>query len=343
LEDRTSPRLTIDGLQYCNWSDRIFDELRDGGVDAIHVTVCYHEDFRETVSNLVAWQRLFDERPERLMPGRTAEDVRRAADSGRTAVFFGLQNCTPIEGDPCMVQMLHDVGIRFMQLSYNHAGPLATGWLDEDEDKGVTPLGREVIREMNRCGLVVDMSHSAERSTLEAIELSERPIAISHANPSAWCDTGRNKSDDVLTALGQADGMLGFSLYPRHLRDGSACTLESFCTMVARTADLIGVRHLGIGSDLCQDQPDAVVRWMRTGVWDEAPQDGAAAIRFPRQPSWFMSNLGFPGIAEGLRSAGFSDQDVRAIMGENWLRFFEHAFQPMNASAGAPAPLAAEA
>jgi len=338
----TAASTVIDGLQYCNWSEAIFEQLRAGGVHAIHVTVAYHEDFRETVGNLIAWNERFARFAEYIVPGRNVADVHEAQASGRTAVFFGLQNCSPMEGDLGLLAILHDLGIRFMQLSYNHVGPLATGWVDEAEDAGITKLGRAAIAEMNRIGLVIDMSHSAERSTLEAIDLSSRPIAISHANPRSWCDTGRNKSDAVLKALAARGGMLGFSLYPRHLAGGSDCTLEAFCAMVARTAEMIGAEHLGIGSDLCQDQPDAVVRWMRTGVWEAAeaadPTGGAKdgeAMRFPEQPAWFRSNLDMPGIAEGLRKSGFSEGEVSGIMGMNWLRFFESSFVPAAAGSGA--------
>ena len=156
------------------------------------------------------------------------------------------------------------LGARFMQLTYNNQSLLATGCY-EAEDTGITRMGRAVIAEMNRVGLVVDMSHSGERSTLEAIEVSSRPIAITHANPSFWHPARRNKSDDVLKALAESGGMLGFSLYPHHLKDGSQCTLQSFCEMIARTAEMMGINHIGIGSDLCQDQPDSVVEWMRVG------------------------------------------------------------------------------
>jgi membrane dipeptidase len=120
------------------------------------------------------------------------------------------------------------LGARFMQLSYNNQSLLATGCY-EAEDPGITRMGKQVIKEMNRVGLVIDMSHSAERSTLKAIEISERPIAITHANPASWHPALRNKSDTVLKALTESGGMLGFSLYPHHLKDKSACTLESFC------------------------------------------------------------------------------------------------------------------
>ncbi|NNG03608.1 MAG: membrane dipeptidase, partial [Inquilinus sp.] len=191
--------LVIDGLQYCNWSEEIFRQMRDGGVDAVHVTICYHELFRETVANIETWNRLFERHGDLIMPGRWAADVLEARRTNRTAIFFGFQNCSPIEDDIGLVEVLHALGARFMQLSYNNQSLLATGSY-EAEDAGITRMGREVIKEMNRVGLVVDMSHSAERSTLDAIEVSGRPIAITHANPAFWHPAKRNKSDDVLRA-----------------------------------------------------------------------------------------------------------------------------------------------
>jgi len=318
--------LRIDALQYCNWSSDIFAELRQGGLDAIHATVCYHEDFAETLANIEAWERRFEDHAGLIMPGREAGDVLTARETGRTAVFFGLQNPKPVESDLARIATLHERGVRFMQLTYNRVSAFATGWQDSDIDAGVTGEGRRAITEMNRLGMVVDLSHAAERSSLEAIEVSGRPVAITHANPRAWRDTGRNVTDDVLRALAGAGGMLGFSLYPHHLKDGSACTLDSFCQMAARTADIMGIDHIGIGSDLCQGQPDTVVRWMRSGSWQ--PDPALADVRFPEPPAWFSGNTDFPGIAKGLRAAGFSADEVSKIMGDNWMRFFAESFRP---------------
>ena len=320
----------IDGLQYCNWSEEIFRQMRRGGLDAVHVTICYHEDFRETVSNIEAWNRYFEAHPDLIFPGQSGKDVRRARESGRTAIFFGLQNCSAIEDDIRLIEICHQLGIRFMQLTYNNQSLLASGCY-ETRDSGITRMGREAIREMNRVGLAIDMSHSAERSTLEAIDLSARPIAITHANPAFWHPARRNKSDAVLKALAARGGMLGLSIYPHHLKGGSACTLEEFCAMAARTAELIGVSHLGIGSDLCQDQPDSVVAWMRNGRWTRSLDLGegsAADPGFPPQPPWFRDNGDFANIEGGLRQAGFSGDEANAILGGNWLRFFDAAFGP---------------
>jgi microsomal dipeptidase-like Zn-dependent dipeptidase len=320
----------IDNLQYANWSEKIFRQMQEGGVTAVHVTIAYHETFRETVANVETWNRWFERFPELIFHGRTGDDVRRAKIEGRTAIFFGFQNPSPIEDDIGLVEIWHSLGARFMQLTYNNQSLLATGCY-EAEDPGVTRMGRQVIREMNRVGLVVDMSHSAERSTLEAIEISERPIAITHANPAFWHPARRNKPNDVLRALGQTGGMLGFSMYPHHLKDKSDCTLASFCEMIARTADLMGIDNIGLGSDLCQGQPDSVVEWMRVGRWSKEIDYGegsASDAGFPPMPDWFGDNRHFGNIAAGLMEHGFSEADTAAVMGENWLRFYDNNFGP---------------
>ena len=320
----------IDNLQYANWSEKIFRQMRDGGVDAVHVTIAYHENFRETVLNIERWNRWFEQHPDLIFHGEWASDVARARETGRTAIFFGFQNPSPIEDDIGLVEILHKLGARFMQLSYNNQSLLATGCY-EDDDPGITRMGRQVIKEMNRVGLVIDMSHSADRSTIQAAEISERPIAITHANLHSWQPALRNKRDDVVRAVTRNGGMMGFSLYPHHLKDKSACTLDSFCQMVARAADQFGAEHFGIGSDLCQDQPDSVVEWMRVGRWSKDIDYGegsASAPGFPPMPSWFRDNRDFGAIESGLRKIGFDAAEVAGLMGDNWHRFFAENFTP---------------
>jgi microsomal dipeptidase-like Zn-dependent dipeptidase len=320
--------LTIDACQYCNWSEEIFQQLRSGGVDAIHVTVCYHEDFRETVERLIDWNGTFARHGDLIMPGRIAADIDAAKASGRTAVFFGLQNCSAIEDDIGLVEILHTLGVRFMQVTYNNQSLLGSGCY-EAVDAGISRMGREVIAEMNRVGLVIDLSHSGERTCREAIDISSRPVSITHANPSSWHNVARNKSDEVLKALAARGGMLGFSLYPHHLAGGSDCTLESFTAMVAGVADRIGIDHIGIGSDLCQNQPDSVVEWMRNGRWTKGQTNiGLGKAVFPPQPTWFRDNRDYPQIREGLVARGFSAVEADQVMGRNWYNFFAASFGP---------------
>jgi microsomal dipeptidase-like Zn-dependent dipeptidase len=322
--------MRIDGLQYCNWSRSIFEEMRAGGLDAVHVTIAYHEVFRETVLQVERWNRYFEDQGDLIVQARTAADVAAARASGRTAIIFGAQNPSPMEDDIGLVQILHTLGLRFMQLSYNNQSLLATGCY-EAEDPGLTRMGREVIAEMNRVGLVVDMSHSADRSTIEAATHSARPIAITHANPHDWHPARRNKRAPVIEAVVAGGGMMGFSLYPHHLKGGSDCTLDSFCGAMMTAVERYGLRHFGIGSDLCQGQPDRVVEWMRVGRWTRNIDYGEGSKDnpgFPPQPPWFRTNADFPKLEDGLRAVGFDAESVAALIGGNWLDFFDKNFGP---------------
>ena len=208
----------IDNLQYCNWSREVFEINHEAGLDAVHVTVVYHEDYKEFVKKVEEWNVLFKENEDLIFLGKNFKDIEKAKIKNKTAIFFGFQNCSPIEDDISLVEKIYEHGCRFMQLTYNNQSLLATGCY-EKTDSGVTNFGREVIKEMNRLGIVIDMSHSAEKSTYDAIEISQKPIAITHANPIFWHKAVRNKSDELLKTLSESGGMLGLSLYAHHLKD----------------------------------------------------------------------------------------------------------------------------
>ncbi len=314
----------IDNLQYCNWTKEIFQINRDAKLDAIHVTIAYHENFDEVKKNFSKWSSYFTEYKDLIFHGKTFKDIDKAKEEKRTAIFFGFQNCSPIEDNINLVEEVYKLGARFMQLTYNNQSLLATGCYEEN-DSGVTRMGKEVIKEMNKLGLVVDMSHSAEKSTFDAINLSSKPIAITHANPSFWFKAKRNKSSELLKSLADSGGMLGLSLYPHHLKETSNCTLESFCQMVAKTAELIGVKSIGIGSDLCIGHPNSVVEWMRNGKWTKTKDYGEGSAtnpNFPKQPKWFEDARGFENLDQGLRKVGFHETEVNDILGNNWYNFY---------------------
>ena len=316
----------IDNLQYCKWSREIFQINRDAGLDAIHVTVVYHEDYDEFLKRVNEWDVHFKQNSDLIFHGKNYKDIEKAKSENKTAIFFGFQNCSPIEDDIGLVEKVHEHGCRFMQLTYNNQSLLATGCY-ETNDSGVTNFGKEAIKEMNRVGIVIDMSHSAEKSTLDAIEISEKPIAITHANPSFWYKALRNKSTDLLKALADNKGILGLSLYAHHLKDSTNCKLESFCEMAAKTAEIMGVKNIGIGSDLCLNQPDSVVEWMRNGTWTKTKNFGEGSKKkpgFPKQPDWFEDARGFKNLEIGLKKIGFNQTEVEGILGNNWYNFYKN-------------------
>ncbi len=247
----------IDNLQYCNWSRKIFEINRSAGLDAVHVTIVYHEDFDELQLEIKKWEKLFHENSDLIFLGKNFQDIDKANKENKTAIFFGFQNCSPIEDDINLVEKVHQLGCRFMQLTYNNQSLLATGCY-EKVDSGV--------------------------------------------------------------------GMLGLSLYPHHLKDNTNCTLDSFCEMVAKTAEIMDVKKIGIGSDLCLDHPDTVVEWMRNGSWSKSKNYGEGSKNkpgFPKQPDWFLDARGFSNIEKGLKKVGFSDTETHGILGNNWYNFYK--------------------
>ena len=328
IEINSDTDFTVDCLQYANWSKEIFEQMRYGNVDCVHVTIAYHENFRETILNLERWNDYFNAYSEYIIQAGSYDEILSAKKNKKTAIIFGFQNPSPIEDDISLLEVWQKLGVRFMQLSYNNQSLLATGCYEQN-DPGLTRMGKEVIREMNRLGIVVDMSHSSDRSTLEAIDNSSRPIAITHANPAFWHSALRNKSDEVLDHLFKNNGMLGFSLYPHHLNNGSKCEIADFCNMIAKIAEKFGSKNIGIGSDLCQNQPDSIVEWMRNGRWTKTRDFGEGTSSnpgFPPQPNWFKSNMDFSNIKDGLSHVGFDNVEINSIMGLNWMEFFKNSF-----------------
>ena len=315
----------IDNLQYCNWSREVFQINREANLDAVHVTIVYHEDYKEFLKKIEEWDIHFKKNEDLIFQGKNYKDIERAKLEKKTAIFFGFQNCSPIEDDINLIEKVYEKGCRFMQLTYNNQSLLATGCYEKN-DSGVTNFGKEAIKEMNRIGIVIDMSHSAEKSTLDAIDISEKPIAITHANPLFWHNAIRNKSSELLKTLSESNGMLGLSLYSHHLKNGKNCTLESFCEMTARTADIMGVKNIGIGSDLCLNQPDSVVEWMRNGTWTKTKNFGEGSKKkpgFPKQPDWFIDARGFENLEKGLSKVGFDKLEINGILGNNWFNFYK--------------------
>ena len=315
----------IDNLQYCKWNREVFKINREAKLDAVHVTVVYHEDYDEFLKRIEEWKNHFKENSDLIFHGKNYKDIEKANKENKTAIFFGFQNCSPIEDNIDLVEKIYEHGCRFMQLTYNNQSLLATGCYEKN-DSGVTNFGREVIKEMNRVGIVIDMSHSAEKSTFDAIDISEKPIAITHANPFFWHSAKRNKSSELLKVLSESGGMLGLSLYPHHLKEGTNCSLESFCEMTARLSDIMNLEKIGIGSDLCLNQPDIVVEWMRNGTWTKTKNFGEGTKNkpgFPKQPSWFKDARGFTNLKEGLLKTGFNENEVNGILGNNWFNFYK--------------------
>lgn len=320
--------LLVDGLQLCNWDRALLLEMKKGGLDCIHACIGLWENTREALSKIGQWYQFFNDNRDIILQVRTGEDILTAKEEGKIGIILGMQNASLFEDELALVEVFNQLGLKIVQLTYNNQNLLGSSCYEE-ADAGLTRFGRNVIAEMNRVGMLIDLSHCGEQTTLDAIEASSRPIAITHANPAWIYPAKRNKSRKVLQALRDNQGILGLCLYP-FLIGGSNTTLQDFCEMVARTVDFMGIEQVAIGTDLTINQNDQFLKWMRMGRWTFQEDYGAGSKDqpdWPAWPSWFQNPADFANIVKGLHQNGFHDEEVEAIMGKNWLRFFTESFK----------------
>ena len=326
--------LVCDCLETGHWDRARFEAARQGDLDCVHVTLGVWEDFRETVREITRWRRLLEENADLATVANTVDDVVRANENNQTAFVFGLQNTAAFEDDIELIGVLHDLGIRIAQITYNIQNLVGSGcW--EPADRGLsTTYGRGVVREMNRVGMLIDLSHVGEATSQEAAELSERPVSITHANPRDFVGEDvelpfRNKSTRLVKTVCEKGGVIGLSPYPRMSRGGSDSTLKQFCEMVEWTVELVGPQSVGIGTDLNLGNENKMA-WFRKDRFarEFAVQPKGGPTRWP---DWFSSPAHFGGIAEGLRDRGFEQDVIDGVMGGNWMRLFDESFKPMDA------------
>ena len=320
--------ILIDGLEYCNWNRDLFENAHQAGITAIHATLVYWENTEESFAKIKYWNDLFKEHKDIITHAKKTEDIIQAKKNNKLAIIFGFQNSAPIANDIFLVEKFFKEGLRFMQLTYNNQTPLAGGCF-EPKDSGVSRFGKAVIEEMNRLGMIVDLSHAGKQTCIDAIDFSSKPVAISHANPSFFHKSIRNIDSDILKKLAKKNGFIGLSLYPYHLKNLGKCKVEEFCSMIKELINLIGEDNIGIGSDLCLNWPDEIVMWMRNGKWTKKIDYGESKDnnpKWPELPNWYSKPSDLKNLFISMCENNISEKVATKIVGENWLSFMKNQF-----------------
>jgi membrane dipeptidase len=322
-------RATVfDGLSTPNWSRTIFEEMRLGGVTAVNAASVLWEDLRGGLDNVLAWKRMLEENADLLRPVRSVADIRAAKAEGRTGISIGWQNTSPIEDRLGYVEVFKDLGVGIMQLTYNTQNYSGAGYL-ELNDSGLTGFGREVLHEMNRVGVLCDLSHVGERTAFDAVAWSKAPVCISHVLPRALHDVARNKSDALLAACAERGGMVGISLFAPGLRAGNDATVEDYIDAMAHVIALVGEDGVGLGCDFSLDHP-------RPGPYQlYASRDKGYARELTEYANAKISKpLGIrrihkmPNITAAMLRRGWSEATILKLLGGNWLRVLERVWGP---------------
>ncbi len=308
----------VDGLQISNWSRPVLEELRTGGVSAVNATCAVWENAADTLRSVGQWLELVNRNPDLVFLASTGADIETAKQQNRIAVFLGFQNASPFEDDYRYVELFHRLGVRIAQLTYNNQNLIGSGCFEAD-DAGLTRYGRVIVEEMNRVGMLIDLSHVGYRTSRDAIEASTVPVAITHSNPLWFFDTPRNKPHDVIQPLVDRGGVIGCCLYPT-VSGGEHVSIESFAAMVSRMVDQYGPTHIGLGSDCTRGWDHEFVGWLRNGRWQPTAPEHAPA--WPAWPNWFTGPEDFPRLTDGLVAAGLTDDTIAAVLGGNFSRLF---------------------
>lgn len=315
--------IVIDGCSFhaTRWDER----LERAGVTSLQMTVVLPlDDLSQAVRRYAEYYHVVAAEP-RFMVIETAEDVRRCKREGKVGFILGTQNATMLEDDPCMVEVFYRLGTRVVQLSYNERNLLADGCA-EPTNAGLSRFGKAVIHELNRTGIVIDLTHVGERSSLDAIEASTKPCIFSHSNPRARVENQRNISDAQIDACAEAGGVVGLCPWSIACWTGGPNPpgLGDYLDHLEYVADRVGRDHVAVGTD-SEATPGAFPPGVREAYRAMYPEVYDAFLaKFPDFPktSGFETMEDLPNVTEGLLGRGWPEADIRKLLGENLLRVY---------------------
>ncbi len=313
--------IVIDGLNISKFERSVFEDMRRGGLTAVNCTVSIWENFQKTVDNIVEMKQAIREHSGMLRLVRTAGDILKAKKEDRTGIILGFQNSYAFEDNIGYVEVFKDLGVRVVQLCYNTQNFVGTGCYEPDG--GLSGYGREVIQEMNRVGILVDLSHVGARTASDAIACSKKPVAYSHCCPSGLKEHPRNKTDEQLLEIADANGFVGVTMFSPFLRRGPDATVDDYLEAIEYVIDLIGEDRVGIGTDYTQGYTTDFFDWIThdKGRYRRLTDFGRVV-----NPEGLRTIGEFANLTSAMERARWPASRIRKVLGENWLRVFSEVW-----------------
>ena len=318
--------VVFDGLNVSNWdSPDVFRSLDTGRVTGINATMAIWENFREAMDNMAGWVHRFETHQDTLIQARTSNDILQAKEQGKVGVVLGWQNSSPIENDLDRLALFHALGVRIIQITYNERNLVGNGCY-ERTDEGLSRFGQDLVREMNRLGILIDLSHVGDQTTLDAAEMSEQPVACTHANARAFFDHPRNKTVDALRLITERGGVIGANAFPPFLRNGFESTIHDYVDAIDDLVERVGIDHVGIGTDYTQNQPKAFFDWIFSQQGTKLMDVSDAYPENLLHPSGMETPDSLSNVATELQGRGYRSEDIEKVLGGNWLRLFSQVW-----------------
>ena len=315
-KDLHDEMIVFDGLIVSNWERSVFEDMRAGGLTGANCTCCVWENFSGTMANIARWKSWLDEHDDLLLQAYTTEDIRRAKREGRTAVVLGFQNVSAFEDQLGTIKLFKELGVGIVQMAYNTQNLIGSGCY-ESKDGGLSDFGHEAVTEMNRVGIMCDLSHVGPKTSEDVIRASRAPVCYSHVAPAGLRDHPRNKSDEQIRFIVEHGGFVGVTMFPPFLRRGTDSTVDDYVEAINYVIDIAGEDAVGYGTDFTQGHDARFFDWITR---DKGYARRLTAFGKITGHEGIETIARTPNLTAAMQRAGWPEAKIRKVMGENWLR-----------------------
>lgn len=303
----------------------------NGGVTAIAASLQPTEGMLPDIArNIVFWYDKINRNSDKMLLVRTADDLLRAKKEEKLGIIFFHDNCQCLQGELGMLEFYYNLGLRQQGLCYNYRNSVGDG-CSEPSNGGLSIFGEKCIREMNRLGIAIDLSHAGERTSLEAMEVSEKPVMFSHSNSKKVFESKRNITDEQALRCAKSGGVIGLNAVNYFICKSKSPSLNDLIDHLDHYASLVGIDHVCLGLDYykgsepfmsCEAALALYKDRIDKNIWDTDTYS-APPWRFPREIQTPETMCQW---VPALKARGYADTDIRKILGENLLCYYRETW-----------------
>ena len=306
--------IVIDGLIISNFGREVFEDMRKGGLTAANCTCCVWEGFTETMRNVMRWKQWFREHGDLIKQVHTTADIVEAKKEGKTGIILGWQNVSGIEDQIGYLELFKELGVGIIQMAYNTQNLVGTGCYERDG--GLSDFGRDVVAEMNRLGIMCDLSHVGPETSKDVIVHSKKPVAYSHCLPAGLKSHPRNKSDEQLKFIVDHGGFVGVTMFPPFLKRGAQSNVEDYVEAIEYVVNICGDERVGIGTDFTQGYGKPFFDWI---THDKGYGRRLTDFGDVINPEGLRTIGEWPNLTIAMEKRGWNSARIERVIGRNWV------------------------
>ena len=315
--------VVFDGLIVSKFDRSVYEDMRKGGVTAANCTCSIWENFSDTMRNIAGLKKDLAENSDIIRQVYTTDDILAAKSESRTGIILGWQNTSGIEDRIDYLELFHDLGLRIVQLTYNTQNHVGSGCY-ETADGGLSDFGHDVLGEMNRLGILCDLSHVGPKTSRDAIVASKSRVAYSHCLPAGLKAHPRNKTDEQLRFIADHDGFVGVTMFPPFLRNGPKSDVADYVEAIEYVIDIVGEDIVGIGTDFTQGYDAPFFEWISR---DKGTGRRLTDLGEITNPAGMRVIGDFPNLTDAMSKRGWPRSRIEKVMGGNWVQLLKDVWK----------------